>query len=360
MTLFDVLAEFQLDGRPLRCAVYGNGHINRTWRVETDAGDYILQKINEHVFPDVPLLMDNIVRVTRHLRGKCADARATLEVVATRGGSSFFRVEGEDAELSGAYRAYRFIGDSLCLERAESAADFRESGRAFGEFQMMLQDFPAETLRETLVDFHNTPARCMRLREAIDWDVCGRAREVAREIDYALQQAERAGEMLEMRAQGALPLRVTHNDTKLNNVLLDARTRRALCVIDLDTVMPGLSGNDFGDSIRFGASTAAEDERDLEKVALSMPLLRAYAEGFLSACGAALTPAELETLPLAAKLMTYECGVRFLTDYLEGDVYFRIHRPGHNLDRARTQFKLAQDMDRQRDEMWKLICELSR
>ena len=360
MNMNEVLSRFSLKGRPTACTPYGNGHIHRTWRVETDSGAaYILQRINETVFPDVPALMENIARVTDYLHGQGLEGRRALTLVPTADGERWLRISGDDGERAGAYRVYVFIRDSLCLDRAEEARDFRESGAAFGSFQMQMKDFPAQELREILPGFHDTAARCARLRRAVQADPLGRAASAAREIDGALRRAEGAGEMLEMLDRGELPLRATHNDTKLNNVLLDACSRRALCVIDLDTVMPGLSGNDFGDSIRFGANTGAEDERDLERVGLSMVLFEAYAGGFLAACGEALCPAELETLPLAAELMTFECGVRFLTDYLEGDAYFRIHRPLHNLERARAQLHLAADMARRRDEMRKAIRRLS-
>ena len=358
--MFDVLSRFALRGNPVSCAPYGNGHINRTYLVGTDAGArYILQRINDTIFRNVPALMRNIALVTEYLRAQGAGAREALRLIPTRNGADFCRYECEDAQISGYYRVYDFIEDSLCLERAGSAADFEQSAVAFGRFQMQLREFPAQRLSETLPGFHDTAQRFENLCRAIAADKMGRAREVAREIDFALERQAQAGAMLDMLRRGELPLRVTHNDTKLNNVMLDAKSRKPLCVIDLDTVMPGLSGNDFGDSIRFGASTGAEDERDLDRIEMSLELFRAYARGFLFACGDALTPAELATLPLAAQLMTCECGVRFLTDYLEGDTYFRIHRPGHNLDRARTQFKLVWDMERKHDTMLKIIREES-
>ena len=238
-----------------------------------------------------------------------------LTLVRTNDGALYEEIGG------GFYRVYEFIEDSVCLEKVQSAADFEMSARAFGDFQSRLSGFPADTLSETIAHFHDTPDRYRIFREAIESDPLGRASGVQREIDFAQARAADAGVMTGMRARGELPLRVTHNDTKLNNVLLDAKTRTPLCVIDLDTVMPGLAGNDFGDSIRFGASTAAEDERDLSKVGFSLPLYEAYARGYLAACGKNLTEAERETLPMGAKLMTLECGVRFLTDHILGDTY---------------------------------------
>ena len=350
--MLSILSHFKLQGSAVSCAPYGEGHINQTYLVCTDASRrYILQKINTGIFQDVPALMRNIDLVTSYLRGQGLGSRETLRLIPTEDGAVYFH------DATGDYRVYDFIEDSICLQRAETAEDFRNSAVAFGRFQQQLKEFPAEDLAETLPGFHDTRIRVETLKAAIAEDKLNRARNVRREIDFALDQARFAGDMLSMLDRGELPLRVTHNDTKLNNVMLDAATRQPLCVIDLDTVMPGLSGNDFGDSIRFGASTGAEDEPDLDKIEMSLPLFAAYSQGFLSACGAALTAAEIETLPLAAKLMTYECGIRFLTDYLQGDTYFRVHRPDHNLDRTRTQFKLVQDMDRKRDQMQKIIRE---
>lgn len=342
--------EFQMSGIPSSCERYGNGHINETYLLETPARKYILQKINRNVFRDVPALMKNIALVTRHLSRLEKDPRKVLTLVPARDGRDYWMDEGGEY-----WRAYDFISGSVCLEKAGCAAHMRESGRAFGRFQKMLADFPAEALSETIHRFHDTPNRYQQLRRAAEVDALGRLKGVRRELDFALSREDDAGRMVGMLRAGELPLRVTHNDTKLNNVMLDDKTHTALCVIDLDTVMPGLAGNDFGDSIRFGASTAAEDERDLEKVELSIDYFRAYARGFLGACGDSLTRAEIETLPLAAKLMTLECGVRFLADYLSGDTYFRVHRDGHNLDRCRTQFKLVDDMERKWREMGEIV-----
>ena len=356
--MFDILKQFVLEGRPLSCESYGSGHINRTYLVVTDAGKrYILQRINDSIFKDVPGLMNNISLVIGHLQNKGLDERHALRLVPALDGKPYIHFQDGDADKTGYYRIYAFVEDSICMDRAETAHDFYQSAVAFGNFQMQLADFPAKQLVETIPAFHNTVNRVCNLRRAIEADPLGRAKLVQKEIDFALEEAKYAGCMLELLEKGDLPLRVTHNDTKLNNVMLDADTREPLCVIDLDTVMPGLSGNDFGDSIRFGASTGAEDETDLDKIEMSLDLFRAYSKGFLSACGSALTSVEIETLPMGAKLMTYECGIRFLTDYLEGDTYFRIHRPGHNLDRTRTQFKLVADMNRKWDEMMKIIRE---
>ena len=259
-------------------------------------------------------------------------------------------------EKGQSWRVYDFVEDSICLQAAETQEDFYQSAVAFGRFQDMLTRFPASTLHETIPNFHNTPERYRTFHRVLEADVCGRAASVREEIDFVLSREQAAGELQRMRDCGELPLRVTHNDTKLNNVMLDAKTRKALCVIDLDTVMPGLAAYDFGDSIRFGAATAAEDEKDLDKMRMDLELYRTFARGFIRSCPS-LTEKERETLPLGAKLMTLECGLRFLTDYLDGDHYFAIHRPEHNLDRARTQFKLVRDMEDKWEDMCRIIRE---
>ena len=296
--------------------------------------------------------MKNIASVTKFLAERDPDPRHTLHLVPTLDGRNYFIDPQEQA-----WRLYDFVTDSLSLDAAQTPEDFRQSAVAFGRFQCQLADFPADTLTETIPHFHDTPDRYRQLHEAMDRDVCGRKAEVGPELEFALAREQEAGALMCMLADGELPLRVTHNDTKLNNVMLDEKSRTPLCVIDLDTVMPGLAAFDFGDSIRFGASTGAEDEKDLSKVEMSLDLFRTFAEGFLSTC-TSLTENERRTLPMGAKLMTLECGVRFLTDYLSGDTYFRIHRPEHNLDRCRTQFKLVADMEKKWNEMAQIIESL--
>ena len=348
----DLLEAFCLRGKPVLCEPFGQGHINETYRVRTDEPhDYILQRLNTQVFPDVEGLMRNVAAVSAHLKRKCGDPRRVLTLVPAVDGTFFQRDENGSC-----WRVLEFVPGGICLEQARSPEDLRQSGVAFGGFQKQLADFPAETLVETIPRFHDTPERYRQLRLAIAEDRAGRLREVEPEVEAYLAREAEADGLMRLHREGTLPTRVTHNDTKLNNVMLDAETKTALCVLDLDTVMPGLAANDFGDAIRFGASTALEDERDLSKVALSLPYYEAFAEGFLGACGDALTDAELETLPLGAKLMTLECGVRFLADYLNGDVYFHVSRDGHNLDRARTQLRLAQDMERHWDEMRRIAA----
>ena len=347
-----VLKAFSLDSKPISCERYGCGHINVTYLVVTESGRrYILQKINNNIFKDVPGLMGNIAAVTKYLRKIISDPRGVLTLVPTTDGADYLQYE--DGSF---WRVYDFVEQSLCLQAPESADDFYQSAVAFGTFQQQLKDFPAETLCEVIPNFHNTVDRYHIFKEALAADVCDRAASVKAEIEFALAREQEAGTLVNMLAEGKLPLRVTHNDTKLNNVMLDEATRKPLCVIDLDTTMPGLSLYDFGDSIRFGAATAAEDEKDLSKMVMDIKLFETYTKGFLSACPG-LTENERDMLPMGAKLMTLECGVRFLTDYLSGDTYFRTHYEGQNLDRCRTQFKLVADMESKWDEMKRIVKE---
>ena len=350
-----VINAFPLEGNPVSCERYGSGHINETYLLKTDAPhNYILQKINHNIFKDVEGLMANVAAVTGYLYQQTPDSRRVLTLIKTKENKNYCKTENGEC-----FRLYEFVTDSLCLDRVETAEDFYQSAVAFGEFQQQLTNFPADTLSETIPHFHDTIDRYRIFHEALEKDPLGRAAECKDEIDFVLAREEEAGTMVRMMQAGKLPLRVTHNDTKLNNVMLDGKTRTPLCVIDLDTVMPGLAGNDFGDSIRFGANTAAEDEKDLSKVQFSLPLFEAYAKGFLSACGKVLTQEEIDTLPMGAKLMTLECGVRFLTDHILGDTYFRIHRENHNLDRCRTQFKLVAEMEKVWDRMNEMIHALA-
>lgn len=345
-----VLEQFALDTPAVSCERFGCGHINETYLVTTESGHrYILQKINHHVFRDVPALMENVSAVTDYLACRTEDPRTVMRLAKTGDGAAYW--QHADGNF---WRVYDYVEHSICLQRAEQPGDFYESAVAFGHFQQQLQDFPAATLHETIPNFHNTPDRYRILKETIAADPMGRAKEVQAEIAFALAREEEAGTLTRLLAEGKLPLRVTHNDTKLNNVMLDAKTRKALCVIDLDTVMPGLSLYDYGDSIRFGAASAAEDEQDLSKVEMRLDLYEAFTRGFLTACPG-LTELEREMLPMGAKLMTLECGVRFLTDYLDGDHYFAIHRPAHNLDRCRTQFKLVADMEQKWQQMQEIV-----
>lgn len=349
---------FPLDGAPASICLYGKGHINTTYLVTTTSGKrYILQKIKDTVF-DVPPLMENIervIRVAQENEKKQTDETGEMQIgslnlIDDLDGHSYYRDE------TGYYRVYDYVEGTICLQAPESNDDFYQSAAAFGAFQKLMQDFPAEELHETIPDFHNTVNRYRIFHETVSRDPLGRAAGVSDEIRFALDREEAAGALCRLRESRALPLRVTHNDTKLNNVLLDEKTRKARCVIDLDTVMPGLAAYDFGDAIRFGAATAAEDERDLSRMTLDLERFRIFTRGYLE-YGPDFSEKEIETFPLGAIIMTLECGVRFLTDYLEGDRYFAIHRDGQNLDRARTQFRLVSEMEKHLDEMKQIVRE---
>ena len=350
--MIDAIFHFPTDGTPKDCVQIKSGHINHTYLITTDTGvRYILQWINQFVFPHVDKLMHNMSAISEYLRAQGEGSSAMIRYIDTLDGQSYYN-DGQ----GGAWRIYRFVDNSICLQHPETTEDFCECGRAFGAFQYALRDFPVGQLEETIVDFHNTVDRYRQLREAVRENRASRLDEVGEEIAFLLEREERACQLHRMREAGLLPLRATHTDTKINNVLFHDVTRKAICVIDLDTVMPGLSAFDFGDAIRFGASTAAEDEPDLRKVRLDLELYRAFAHGFCEQCPS-LTEEELRALPLGAFTMCLECGMRFLTDYLNGDVYFAVDRPKQNLDRARTQFKLVQEIERCWDSLTSIIRE---
>ena len=301
--------------------------------------------------------MENIIGVTDYLGREIEKnggdrSREALEVLRTRNGKPYYT-----DEAGGAWRVYPFIERTICCQSAETPELFAASGRAFGRFQRLLQSYPAETLHETIPHFHDTEDRLAKLKAAVAADKLGRAKDCQREIAFVLEREADCSVALRALRDGELPLRVTHNDTKLNNVLMDEKSGEGVCIIDLDTVMPGLAINDFGDSIRFGANHSAEDETDLGKVNLDVELFSVYTAAFLEGAGGSLTAKEIEYLPWGAKLMTLECGIRFLTDYLEGDVYFHISRPGQNLDRCRTQFKLVSDMEAHWDELMDIVMK---
>ena len=348
-------AQFNTDVIVTGCAPYGNGHINDTFLVNSRNIDgspkrYILQAINTNVFKKPFEVMHNIEKVTSFLKTKTDDERRVMSLVKTRDGAAYY--SDSDGRC---WRLYDFIEDSLCLDLPETPEDFYQSAVAFGQFQNYLNEFPVSELYETIPDFHNTPDRYKKFLLAVEADKVGRAKEVAEEIKFVKDRADFYSVLFDAEKAGKIPFRVTHNDTKINNVMLDLKTRTALCVIDLDTIMPGFSVNDFGDSIRFGASTAAEDEKDLDKVWMDLDLFESYAKGFLKGCGGLLTDDEIMMLPEGAKMMTIECGMRFLTDYLEGDTYFKTKYPEHNLDRCHTQFKLVSDMEQKWDKMKEIV-----
>lgn len=345
--------KFKIRGTPVSCKEFGSGHINHTVKVVTDSGnEYVLQRINKYVFKDPVRLMENVGSVTDFLRERVDDPRMALHFIPTHDGL-FYYVD-EDGEY---WRMYDFIG-GFCLDAPESEEDFYQSALAFGRFQHMLSEFPAHTLFETIPEFHNTIDRYRQLRESIAEDACGRLAEVQSDVDFLMEREELGCTLQRMRESGELPLRVTHNDTKLNNVLLDKDTRKSLCVLDLDTVMPGLSLYDFGDSIRFGAATAAEDEQDLSKMSMDLHLFEVYTKGFLEAA-TSLTEMEVKMLPMGAFVITLELATRFMKDHLDGDKYFKIAYPGHNLVRARAQMKLAADMQSKLDEMDRIVAKVA-
>lgn len=361
--LHEALYGLAFEGSVSDVSRYGSGHINDTYLVSLrnaygKESRVILQRMNKKVFPNPVQVMENIMGVTSFLRKKIVvkggnPDRETLNVVTTREGKPYF------VDSAGEYwRCYKFIEDATSYDLVEKPEDFYESAVAFGNFQKMLSDYPAASLHETIKGFHDTKARFEVFKRAVEEDVCGRAGSVKEEIDFYLAHEELANVFGDLLEKGEIPLRVTHNDTKLNNVMLDNETRKAICVIDLDTVMPGLAMNDFGDSIRFGASTALEDEKDLSKVWCDMELFKMYAKGFIEGCAGRLTEKEIALLPMGAKVMTFECGMRFLTDYLQGDTYFKIHRPQQNLDRTRTHIKLVQDMENKWDVMNEIIAAI--
>lgn len=345
----ELAEQFDIRGEITAVEPYGNGHINTTYLVTTSEKRYILQKMNKSVFPDTAGLMSNICLVTKFLSER---GQETLTVVPTKDGNAY-------AELAdGAWRTYDFIENTKAYDRVTDASVFEAAGAAFGEFQNSLAAFDASLLTETIKNFHNTPWRLQNFQAALEADVCGRASECREECEFVLAHKDTYSRVSDALAAKKIPLRVTHNDTKLNNILMDAQTGKARAIIDLDTVMPGSMLYDFGDSIRFGASTAAEDERDLDKVSFDIKLFEAYARGFCTALKDSITPLEAELLPYSAYLMTSECGMRFLTDYLSGDTYFATKYAEHNLVRCRTQFKLAAQMEARFDEMSAIISDI--
>ena len=344
---------FRINGQPESCLCFGHGHINHTYKIMTDTGnEYILQKINKYVFKDPVKVMSNASAVTNYIRERIDDPRMALHFIPTLQGHYCHR--DSDGEF---WRMYDYIG-GFCLDAPESDEDFYQSALAFGRFQHLLSDYPAETLYETIPEFHNTVARYQQLKDSIDADNVGRASGVQQEIAFALAQEAQSSILQQMLENGAIPLRITHNDTKLNNVLFDKATRKSLCVLDLDTVMPGLSVHDFGDSIRFGAASVAEDEPDWKKMTLLLSRFRAYTQGFLEAAPT-LTDIEVQNLVLGAFTITMEIGIRFLKDYIDGDLYFRTAYPEHNLIRARTQFALAADMQKKWSAMEQIVSEVA-
>lgn len=361
--LLRLVPQFQTQGDFVKAEPYGSGHINDTYALWYDQGGhtvrYILQRINHATFKSPPVLIENIARVTRHIRAKLEEEKApdidqrTLTLTPTMDGSDFLL---DDEGLY--WRAYLFIENARTYDVIENTRQAYEAAKAFGCFQCRLADLPPPRLDETIPNFHHTRSRFDALVKAMNQDVCGRADAVKDEFAFALQRESVVDVLLNLQASGNLPERTTHNDTKLSNVMIDDATGEGVCVIDLDTVMPGLALYDFGDMVRTATNTGAEDEPDLSKVSMNPEMFEALAKGYLESAGETLTGKEIELLPFAGKLITFEIGLRFLTDHLSGDAYFKVHREEHNLDRCRTQFKLVESIEEQEANMNRFVESL--
>ncbi|MBR4450409.1 MAG: aminoglycoside phosphotransferase family protein [Clostridia bacterium] len=356
--LDELLEAYGFDKKPVSVDKITDGHINSTYVFDFGGEKYLFQHLNTNVFRRPVELMNNIVGITDFLRKIIAAKggnpdRECLTVLPAKDGKPYYISQGGEF-----WRSFTYISGAHTIQTVKNASDFRAAAEAFGNFQRQLAGYPAESLAETIPNFHNTVSRFADFKKAVSDNISGRAGNCKTEIDFILARESDCSVLTDMIERNELPLRVTHNDTKLNNVMFDNDTGKAICVVDLDTVMPGLSLYDFGDSIRFGASTAAEDEKDLDKVNFSMEYFRAYTEGYLSTAGKALTENEIKYLPFSSKLMTLECGMRFLGDYINGDTYFGISYPEHNLVRAKTQLKLVSEMEKNMPEMEKAVAEI--
>lgn len=333
---------------------YGDGHINDTFKIGPGE-KYLLQRINHNIFKEPEKLMENIENVTEHLKKKIIadggdEKRETLSLIKTIDGKSYYKTEDGNY-----FRMYIFIDDAVTYNKIEEPIHFYNAAKAFGKFQKNLSDFPAESLHESIPNFHNTVSRFKDFKKAVEDDVMGRAKDVQPEIEFILQREKDCSVIVDAIKSGEVPVRVTHNDTKLNNVMIDNKSGEGICVVDLDTVMPGSLLYDYGDSLRFGTNNSDEDDKNLDNVFCRLDLFDVFTKGYLEELREVLTPKEIELLPFSAKLMTLECGMRFLGDYLNGDTYFKIHREGHNLDRARTQIKLVADMEKKENEMKEIV-----
>ena len=348
---------FALPGGAKTAAPFGNGHINNTYLITIDGVKerYILQRINSYVFIRPREVMENMLHITEYLQARIREEggdpdRETIRLVPSVNGEPW--IEDEEGEV---WRVMLCVPDTVSPQLPDDLGVLEECGEAFGRFSRRLKDYPAASLYETIHAFHDTPARLQQLEDAAAADACGRLKDVGEEMAFARAREAETRILTDGYAAGKLPLRVTHNDTKVNNVLLDRETGKAVCVVDLDTVMPGLLAYDFGDAIRVGACSAEEDERDLSRIHLELPKSEAFARGFLKELKGELSEEELLSLEAGARLMTLENGLRFLADHLKGDKYFRIHRPGQNLDRARAQFALLEDMERKQHAMISML-----
>ena len=362
--LTEIISHFRLDGKLIKTEPCGQGHINDTFAAYFKKSNdkiqrCILQRINHNVFKTPEAVMANIGEVTNHIRKKIIAAggdpkRETINLIPSLDNKSYYKCPAGDY-----WRSYYFIEDAKSYQIVKNKDHFYSAGKTLGRFHQLLSDYPAEKLHETIPNFHNTQARFETFKKAVSDDFMDRTKDVQPEINFVLSRSEDTKVLINLLNQGLLTLKVTHNDTKFNNILIDDITGEGVCLIDLDTVMPGLSLYDFGDSIRSGANPAEEDEKDLSKVCMDLELFEQFTHGFLDSTRDTLTNTEIEYLPFAAKLMTFECGMRFLTDHINGDVYFKISRENHNLDRARTQFKMVADMENKLDEMKKIVDKWS-
>ncbi len=360
LNIREIISHYTFEGEFIGSYPVDNGHINDTYVIEYEDAfgeitAYLLQKINVNVFKNPQQLMENILGVTDFLRHKVEASggdtnRECLTVIKTIDGNSYMTTP-----QLGYWRCYNYIADSYAVDSISSPEVFLKAAKAFGKFQNMLADYPIHTLHDTIPNFHNTRSRYRDFITAVEQNLSGRLENALPEVEFVKEREADASVLVDMLEKGKLPLRVTHNDTKLNNVMFDKASGESICVVDLDTVMPGLSLYDFGDSIRFGANTAAEDETDLSKVSLDLELFEYYVRGYLSEAGGALTEREIRYLPFSAKLMTYECGMRFLGDYINGDTYFKVHYPEHNLIRCRTQFALVADIEEKYAQMKAIV-----
>ena len=355
-TIKGILPQFRLEGRYVSCGEICSGNINTTYHLvyalpDGTRREYLLQRINGYAFKDPMAVMRNIELVTRHIQAAYEaegvdPSRRMLQVIHTKDDSPLYR----DPE-GNCWRVYNYSDNATAYDKIEKPEHFYEAGRAFGEFQRLLTDFPAAELSETIPDFHNTLKRFYAFVASVAADKAGRAASVDDEIEFFFDHRRMMGQIVKKLESGELPVRVTHNDTKINNVMIDNATDKAICVIDLDTVMPGSALYDYGDAIRSGASTAAEDEEDFSKVSIDVGLFEQFTRGFLSEVRDILTPAEIEMLPLSVKIITCELAMRFLTDYIDGDLYFKVRSPEHNLIRARNQMKLLTDIEDKYDQL---------
>ncbi len=355
MDIVQVVKSFLPSEEVISYRPIGNGHINSTYIVITDKNQYSLQEINTSIFSNVNGLMSNIDKVTDHIKKKAAlrgedPHRATLNFLPNATTGEMYVMADNHA-----YRMYEFIDDVFTIETMEDPTNFYQAGLGFGGFAKELSDFDAGQLVETIVNFHNTSSRYRDFKRAIEFNYNNRLADIKNEVAFVKARKDFMSLFVNKLENGDLPLRVTHNDTKINNILFDRKTGAPAAVIDLDTVMPGSYLYDFGDAIRSGATHAAEDERDLSLVDFDLNLYEQFAKGYLEACGDSLTPMEIKMLPYASIMLTLECGMRFLTDHLNGDTYFKVHRENHNLDRARTQFKLVDEMEKHIDDMAAII-----